>query len=141
MSKQVSMLITPTQEECVAACVKEGMPAREGEKLFIHYSMCGWRYGKGKVAITSLSLVVKGWRLRWEEKGCPDTNGHKLPDPNSGVILLAKSKELERIEQAITTLKSWRDARNGVLSADEKQRWNELQARKKELKSALGIKF
>ena len=137
MSRRTApMLLTPTLDECKAEALKQGMPEREGEKLFIHYEMVHWRYGKAQVPISSLSMAVAGWKHRWQEKGCPDTNGHAQ---NDRALLPAKRDELNRVLERIRVI-TQTDSHSDMRQSD-KDEYRRLRARRDELRKELGVQY
>lgn len=138
---RTAMLFTPSIEECRAAAVKEGMPEREGDKMFVHYELSGWRYGKAKVPITSLALVAHGWKLRWQDQGCPGVPKHHTNGTGTGSVSgadkMIMGAEYQRVLERMKVLRSY-DSHAEMLASDRDE-YKKLVARRNELRTILGI--
>jgi len=126
------MLLEPSLEECRKAALAEGMPEREGDKLFAHYTKVGWVCGRARVPMKSFAGAVLHWRLEWEDRGRPGANGNGHQPPMSGAVMMVKQKEYERVMDRLKKLGDgfWEEY-NG-----ERKR---LRMRRDELRKDLGL--
>lgn len=138
-TKKTPMMITPTLDECMAAAVDAGMPESEGENMYAHYQLAGWKYGKARVPITSLALAVQNWKRGWLAGGSVNrppvmgTSGGGM----SGADKMIKQSEYLRVLERMKVLMQY-DSHLDMPKGDREE-YRKLKARRDELRKALDI--
>lgn len=123
--------VPPTQDEWCAYAVHEcSMPPNEALRSWLYYDSKGWLVGKTKMV--RWKSAVAGWALR-----CHDEHNERNGASNYARDLAAQ-KELERTQKALDAIRNSYEAHQSW-AQDDRERWNKLIARKKELMGRLGL--
>ena len=141
----------PTLEEMIQHGTEIGLPKEESEACWSHYESNGWMVGRNKMKNWKASMV--SWRRRWSANGAQslfNSSGHTNTANGRGGAVKAQgeisasmqavllTKQLDEVSNKMTVIK---DTYSGLQSWSEsdKEKYNALLARKKELKAKLGI--
>ena len=142
------LLLQPSEEEILhlAKNPEINLPEIEARKFFCHYSLTGWKYGKGKHVITlqNIRIAMQGWKLRWLERGGFYQNGQMpqspLDRPLSDVDKRILGSELQRCLEEMRRIRN-SYSENQDWSRKDHDAWKKAKARRDEIKAKLGIQF
>lgn len=128
MPTPTKRFVPPTQDEwCAYAIAEYQMDRDDALSAWFHYEANGWYVGKVK---------MKKWRAAVAT--CAHMQHRRKVNGSNYARDLAAQKELEEVKKRMASIRNSYEAHQSW-AQDDRERWNKLIARKKELMGRLGL--